>query len=55
MTVSVNTIEAENLSDFFKILGKSSVNVGKKLAKKVLRNSSGALDINCEHCYCSCK
>ena len=45
MTVSDNTIEAEGLSDFFKNLGKSSVKVGKKLAKKVLKNPSRALDI----------
>ena len=44
MTVSDNTIEAEGLSDFFKNLGKSSVKVGKKLAKNVLRNPSRALD-----------
>ena len=37
MTVSDNTIEAEGLSDFFKNLGKTSVKVGKKLAKNVLK------------------
>ena len=45
MTVSDNTIEAEGLSDFFKNLGKSSVKVGKKLAKNALKNPSRALDI----------
>ena len=45
MTVSDNTIEAEGLSDFFKNPGKSSVKVGKKLAKNVLKNPSRALDI----------
>ena len=44
MTVSDNTIEAEGLSDFFKNLGKSSVKVGKKLAKILLKNPSRALD-----------
>ena len=45
MTVSDNTIEAEGLSDFFKDLGKSSVEVGKKLAKNVLKSPSRALHI----------
>ena len=44
MTVSDNTIEAEGLSVFFKNLGKSSVKVGKKFAKNVLKNPSRALD-----------
>ena len=45
MTVSDNTKEAEGLSDFIKNLGQSSVRVGKKLAKNVLKNPSRALDI----------
>ena len=45
MTVSDNTIKAEGLGDFFKNIGKTSVKVGKKLAKNVLNNPSRALDI----------
>ena len=45
MIVSDNTIKAEGLGDFFKNLGKTSVKVGKKLAKNVLSNPSRALDI----------
>ena len=45
MIVSDNTIQAEDLSDFFKSLGKSYVKVGKILAKNVLKNLSRALDI----------
>ena len=45
MTDSDNATKAEGLSDFFKNLGKSSVKVAKKLAKNVLKNPSGALDI----------
>ena len=45
MIVSDNTIQAECLSDFFKNLDKSSVKLGKKLAKNVLKNPSRALDI----------
>ena len=45
MIVSDNVIQAEGLSDFFRNLGKSSVKVGKKLAKNVLKNPSRALDI----------
>ena len=45
MIVSDNTKQAEGLSEFFKNLGKSSVKVGKKLAKNVLKNPSRALDI----------
>ena len=45
MIVSDNTIEAEGWSDFFKNLCKSSLKVGKKLAKNVLKNPSRALDI----------
>ena len=45
MMVSDNTIQAEVLGDFFKNLGKSSVKVGKKLAKNVLSNPGRALDL----------
>ena len=45
MTVSKNTIHAERSSNIFKNLGKSSVKIGKKLAKNVLKNPSRALDI----------
>ena len=37
MTVSDNKIEAESLNDFFKTLGKSPVEVGKKIAKTYLK------------------
>ena len=40
MTASENTIQAECLSDFFKNLGESSVKVGKKLDKRLLKNPS---------------
>ena len=33
MIVSDNTIQAEGLGDFFKNLGKKSLNVSKKMAK----------------------
>ena len=45
MTVSGTTIEAEVLGDFFKNLGKKGNNVSKELAKNVLRNPTGALDV----------
>ena len=45
MIVSDNMIQAEGLGDFFKNLGKSSVKVGKKLAKNVLKNPGRALEI----------
>ena len=38
MIVSDNTIQAESLSDFSKNLGRSSVKLGKKIAKNVLKN-----------------
>ena len=43
--VSDNTIEAEGLGNFFKNLGKKSLNVSKKMAKNVLKNPTRALDI----------
>ena len=45
MTVSDNTIQAEGLGSFFKILGKISAKAGKKLATNVLKNSGRALEI----------
>ena len=45
MSVSDNVIQAEGFGIFFKILGKSSVKVGKKLAKNVLSNPGRALDL----------
>ena len=45
MIVSDSMIKAEGLSDFFKNLGKTSVKLGKKLAKNVLKNPGRALDI----------
>ena len=42
MTVSDATIEAEGLKDFFKIVGRATVNFGKKVANnpvKGIRNS----------------
>ena len=45
MTVSDNTIQAENLSNFVKKLGKKGVKVSKKMAKNVLSNPGGALDL----------
>ena len=45
MIVSDNVIQAEGLGDFFKNMGKSSVKVGKKLAKNVLSNPRRALDL----------
>ena len=41
MTVSDATIEAEGLKDFFKIVGKATVNFGKKVAN----NPARALEI----------
>ena len=43
--VSDNTLQAEGLGDFFKNLGKKTLNVSKKMAKNVLKNPSRALDI----------
>ena len=45
MTISDNTIQAGGFGNFFKSLGKSSIKVGKKLAKNVLPNPTLALDI----------
>ena len=45
MTVSDNTIKAEGLGSFFKILGKISAKAGKKLATNVMKNPGRALEI----------
>ena len=45
MTVSDDTIKAEDLGDFFKNLGKKGPNVSKKMAKNVLSNPGRALDL----------
>ena len=45
MIVSDNVIKAEDLSDFFKNLGKKGLNVSKKMAKNVLSNPGRALDL----------
>ena len=37
MTVSDATIEAEGLKDFFKSVGKATVNYGKKVANNPIR------------------
>ena len=43
--VSDNTIQAEDLGDIFKNLGKKTLNVSKKIAKIVLKNPGRALEI----------
>ena len=45
MIVSDNMIQVEGLGDFFKNLGKKGLNISKKMAKKVLKKPSRALDI----------
>ena len=45
MTVIDNTIQAENLGDFFENLGKRGPNVSKKMAKNVLKNPRRPLEI----------
>ena len=45
MIVSDNTIQAEGLGDFFKILGKVSTKAAKKLARIALKNLSQFLEI----------
>ena len=44
MIVSDNTMQAQELGDFFKNLGKKGLNVSKRLAKNV-KKTSRALDI----------
>ena len=43
--MSDNTIQAESLGNFFKILGKKGLNVSKKIAKNLLSNPGRALDL----------
>ena len=38
MKVTDNTIQAEGLAKFFRILGKTGLNGSKKMAKNVLKN-----------------
>ena len=45
MAVSDSTIHAEDFSDFFKNLCGKGLNVSKKMAKNVLKNSGRALEI----------
>ena len=45
MILTNNTIQAEDLGDFFKNLRKKGFNVSKMLAKHVLKNPSRALDV----------
>ena len=45
MTVSDNTIQAEGLGSFFKILGKVSAKVEKKLTTNGLKNPGRSLEI----------
>ena len=44
MTVSDATIEAEGLKDFFKSVGKDTVNFGKKVANNLVRALERALE-----------
>ena len=45
MIVSDNVSQAEGLGDFSKNLGKTGINVSKKMAKNVLSNPGRALDL----------
>ena len=49
MIVSDNTIQAEGLGSFFKILGKISAKAGKKLAENVISNPGRALDLTAKN------
>ena len=44
-TVSDYTIQTENLGDFFKNIGKKGFNVSQKMARNVIKNPGGAVDI----------
>ena len=44
MIVSDNTIQAEDLCDFFKNLCKKVLNVSKKMAKHVIKSPERALE-----------
>ena len=48
MTVNDNTIQAKNLGEFFKNLGKNRLNVSEKMAKNVLSNPGRTLDLTAE-------
>ena len=45
MIVSNNVIQAESLGSLFNNIGKKGLNVSKKIAKNVLSNPGGALDL----------
>ena len=45
MIVSDNSLQVEDLGDFFKNLCKNSVKVGRNLAKNVFKNPRGALEV----------
>ena len=45
MNISVNTISAGILGNFFKTLGKKRFNMSKKMAKNIIKNPGRALDI----------
>ena len=45
MVVSDNVIQAENLGEFSKNLGKKGLNVSKKMAENVLSNPGRASDL----------
>ena len=45
MTLTDNTIQAERLGSFFKILGRSSAEAGKQLSSNVIKIPDRALEI----------
>ena len=51
MTVSDNTIQAENLGDFFKNPGKKRLNVKKKHVRKRFEQSNNSFRYYSKHCY----
>ena len=53
MIVPDNVIQAENVGDFFKNLGKKRINVAKKMAKNVLSSPGRALDLTAKNSYSS--
>ena len=55
MTVSDNTIAGESLDEFYKSLGKSSLKVGKKLARNVLKGRNLNVGYYGKPCYCCCE
>ena len=54
LTVNDNTIAAEGTGNFFKSLGKSSVKVGKKLAKSVFGKSRTSSCFYSKRCWRGC-